>query len=74
MLRCGDVPKFAYLWLGERQTHSNPKGIYDRFPCRGGDEILFLGRYQTHTHIHAQYQNGRTMGEGGGEGKTPSVL
>jgi hypothetical protein len=67
MQRSGDGPAKLSAWVclrvawreRERSTDSNPEGIYDRFPCRGG-EILFVGRYQTHTHAH--YQNWRMRG------------
>jgi hypothetical protein len=30
----------AWLEEGERQTDLNPKGIYDRFPCREGWDFI----------------------------------
>jgi len=81
MLRCGDVhrkprtPRFAYLWLGckmererererERET-SALKGFTTDFLVER-DEILFVGRYQTHKKI-------RMRGQGKG-GETGCVL
>lgn len=66
MPRCGDVhrktQRLGLLTCGLQRDKQTPalKGFTTDFLVEG-DEILFVGRYQTHTH--AQCQNGRTRGE-----------
>lgn len=68
MLRCGDVHRktqcLGLLTCGLERDKQTPtlKGFTTDFLVEG-DEILFVGRYQTHTH--AQCQNGRTRGKRG---------